>query len=180
MGHDKSLVFDAPSIQDVQLVREWRNEDISFLRTPFLLTEQMQKDFYHNVISNRNSDCRFWTVKDVDQGTMIGFAGFVNIEWENRLAEISLIVHPDERGKNYGVLSLQGLLDRGFNQLNLQNIYGECYECSPALGFWEKMIDKFGGTKTILPNRKYWDGKYWNSIYFNFERDVHLSVLEKL
>ncbi len=174
MGRDKSLVFDAPSIQDVQLVREWRNADISFLRTPFMLTEQMQKDFYHNVISNWNSDCRFWAIKTSRPSDLVAFGGLTGIQWENRLAEISLIVNPDERGKNYGALSVQGLLDTGFNELNLQNICGECYLCNPAEGFWEKMIVRFGGTKTTLPNRKYWDGEYWDSLYFNFEKsDYH-------
>ncbi len=174
------LIFDAPSIQDVQLVREWRNADISFLRTPFMLTEQMQKDFYHNVISNRNSDCRFWSVKDADQGVMIGFAGLVNIEWENRLAEISLVVSPKGRGGNCHILSVRGLLDIAFRQLNLQNVHAECYTCNTDLPFWKTACSQFRGVFVMLPNRKYWNGKYWDSMYLNFEKSMFYSPEEVL
>ena len=32
--------------EEIEIVRQWRNEDLSYLRTPFLLTQEMQEEFY--------------------------------------------------------------------------------------------------------------------------------------
>lgn len=163
------MIFDAPTIADIEKVRLWRNSSLPSLRTPFLLTEEMQRDFYHKVICDRQANSRFWAVKDNDK--FIALTGFVGIEWENRLAEISIILDPEERRKGLGVVIIDRLLKKGFKELNLDNIYGECYLSNPAVKFWEKIIKEYSAQAVELPNRKFWNGRYWDSLYFNFERD---------
>jgi RimJ/RimL family protein N-acetyltransferase len=96
--------------------------------------------------------------------------GLENISWENRNAEISIIMDPACQGNEHGSQAVELLLNQGFDYLNLENIFGECYLSNPAVKFWEKNIEKYSGTKTILPNRKYWEGEYWDSLYFNFNK----------
>lgn len=171
------LIFTAPTYDDVQEVRAWRNADIAHLRTPFLLTEKMQKDFYYNVVCDRNSSSRFWSLQIQGQDGLIGFAGLINIQWENRIAEISLLINPKEQGKGHGNTAVYMMLRKGFRELNLINIFAECYHCNKALGFWQRMQAKYGGSSVNLPNRKFWDGQYWDSSYFNFNRlDYHKAV----
>jgi RimJ/RimL family protein N-acetyltransferase len=182
------------SLPDCEQVRQWRNKNMAMLRTPFMLTEEMQEDFYHNVVSNRNSNARYWGVwedgkiktthyfdntpafnTESDGIILIGMVGLENISWENRNAEISIILNPDYQHKGYGTQAVDLLLDQGFNYLNLENIYAECYECNPALGFWHKMTnkyaDKYNPKPVWLANRKYWQGKYYDSLYVNFEKE---------
>ena len=149
-------------------VRKWRNVDISIYRTPFLLTEEMQSEFYTDVICNRRSDHRYWSVMDSKQ--FLGMIGLVNISLENRNVEISIVINPEFSRKGFGDQAFKLLLDKGFNELNLDNIYGECYACNPNIDFWKQMIKKYGGQTTTLFNKKFYRGVYWNSIYFNFER----------
>ena len=177
-----TIRLTAPTREDVELVRQWRNQSIDTLRTPFLLTQEMQKDFYDTVVCNRQANSRFWTVQrewdekhlagkpDAEKFQTIGLVGLVGIEWENRLAEISLLLDPERRGRGYGTEALSLLLKKGFRELNLENIYGECYTCNPAICFWKKMIARHQATTAVLPYRKFWDGRYWDSLYFNFER----------
>lgn len=150
-------------------VRVWRNELRGVLRTPFLLTAEMQEDFYNNVICNRHSNNRFYAA--MKDGEFIGMAGLINIEWENGLAEISIILNPDQRGKGNGQAVIEELLRTGFNELRLENIYGECYCCNPCLNFWLRTIKKYDEYQVILPCRKYLDNKYYDSIYFNFNKN---------
>ena len=177
------IVLSVPTKEDVEKARQWRNEVLETLRTPFPLTKEMQEDFYHNVICNRQAPSRFWAVQRVwDEKHLagkteakfqtVGLVGLVGIEWENRLAEISMMINPSEKGKGYGTKALGLLLAKGFRELNLENIYGECYTCNPAICFWKKMIARYSilSYSTTLPNRKFWDGKYWDGLYFNFER----------
>lgn len=176
------------NMQQCEEVRQWRNKLEGVLRTPFFLTDKMQQDFYNNVVSNRNSNNRFWGVYvtesldnsfAVDTKTIamrrvnefIGMIGFVGIEWENRLAEISMIINPQLHSKGIGKKAFSLLLENGFNHLNLNNIYGEVYLCNPAVEFWVKELAKYNGRHTTLPNRKYFEGKYYDSIYFNFNRE---------
>lgn len=171
--------------EQCELVRQWRNADLVGLRTPYMLTEHIQKDFYDNVICNRNSHHRYWAIiKEVDTkgiakiaewsgagNTFVGMGGLTNIQWENRLAEISLIIDPTQQGKELGTKAVDLLLDQAFHYLNLTVLYGECYLCNEkALAFWKKIAGERRAITVILPNRKYWCGKYWDSFYFSIRK----------
>ena len=160
------VALRSSSLADVEQVRLWRNEVLEALRTPFRLTQEMQADFYANTVCNRAADSRWWSV--YDGSLFIGLAGLCNIQWENGLAEISLIIDPEKRGKGYGVQAVDAVLAEGFGNLGLDTIYGECYECNPALGFWDRMVGRRGGYTTMLPRRKRWQGKLYDSLYFAF------------
>jgi len=168
-----NLKLDCLDKYSFEEVRIWRNKlDNNILRTPFKLTKEMQENFYNDEICNRKSKHRYLGLYEFkeDYFQIIACIGIINIEWENRLGEISLIVNPAYTNIGYGKIAFLNLLTFGFNNLNLENIFGECYECSPHVGFWEKMIKKFHGQKTILYNRKYYNLKYYNSLYFNFNK----------
>ena len=160
--------LQAVTEQDVEQARLWRNENLVPYRTPFFLTEEMQKEFYLNVVCNRKADHRYYSVYDGDK--FIALIGLVNISWENRNAEISIVVNPKFKHHGYGRKSLRLLLSQGFNSLNLENIYGESYSCNADIEFWIKTIKEYDLKYTSLPARKFANGSYHDSIYFNFNR----------
>ena len=163
--------LDALTKEQCQKVREWRNRDISMYRTPYFLTKEMQDSFYDSVVCDRNSSCRFWAI--IDGGmhkVFVGMVGLVNISWENRSAEISLVIDPSLQKQGYGEGGLMLLLHEAFKNMNLDNVYGECYWCSPNLGFWQFMCEKYRAETSVLPLRKFSNGEYHNSLYFNFNR----------
>ena len=130
-----------------------------------MLTEDMQLDFYKRVVCDRNSPHRYWSVYDGLE--LVAFIGLCSISWENRHAEISLIVNPARRKDGVGRIALDMLLTEGFNRLNLNMIYGECYECNPNFKFWEACEPDH---KAPMKNRKYCNGQYYDSLYFSFDR----------
>jgi len=161
-------------------------------RTPFLLTESMQGEFYHSQICNRQANARYWgiwtegkalklnfghnepvnypIVEEAKEDEFIGMGEISNIQWENRLGEIGLIMHPEHLDKADKAIDL--ILEQGFNHLNLENIFGECYYCSSYIGIWETACKKYNGIDANLPNRKFWNGKYYSSLYFNINREA--------
>ena len=157
------------SMFDMGKIRWWRSRQMQMLRTSFPLTQEMQEDFYENVICNRNSNSRFWGLWNKDK--IIGMCGIENIQWENRFGEISLLL-------NHGMItdenlqkSLKLILHEGFNKLNLENIFTEVYECSHMHMLWIESANKHNAKLVVLPNRKYWNGKYYDSEYINFNKE---------
>jgi RimJ/RimL family protein N-acetyltransferase len=160
------------SAADVEQVRHWRNETLVSLRTPFPLTIEMQAEFYR-VISDRRSRHRFWAVRNK---TLIGMAGLTDIQWENGIAEISLLLGPAWRGAGRGRCAVALVLEEAFSRLRLETVFGEVYQCNPATAFWLAIAKQYGGWVTTLPRRKWWDGRLWNSVYFSISREQWLQA----
>lgn len=146
---------------------EWRNLDLSPWRTSFMLTQEMQAEWYQKVAFERNADFRYFAVLADDK--FVGVVGLTNIQWENGTAEVALQIGPEFTNKGYGEAALDKILCVAFNQLRLVMVYGECYECNPAVDFWRKMVERKRGYCTCLPNRKYWEGEHFDSLYFSFD-----------
>lgn len=159
------------SLETAEFVRQWRNEDLAGLRTSFLLTKEMQADFYKNVLCNRNSNIRYWTVWDDD--VCVGATGLVDISWENGIAEIALIIRPELRNKGYGEWVVDEILKKGFGELRLQTVIGESYEINTAVDFWKKIAKKYNAYETHLPNRKFLYHRFWHSYYFSIDADEY-------
>ena len=179
---ENNIYLDVLDICNLDKIREWRNKDTKkgIYRTPYLLTTDMQIDFLENVINNRNINARYWGIfkeeaegeKDRHLDTFIGYTGIDKIQWENGIAEIGLMIGHKYVGLGYGSKSLSLVLNEAFNNMRLQNIYGECYKCNPNIEFWEKMIEKYKAYNTILPSRKFFNGYFFDSMYFNFNSFV--------
>jgi hypothetical protein len=168
------MEFKVLTLYDCLEVATWRNETLNALRTPYGLTNEQQADFYHNVVCDGKANARYWGIhaeveiefidkwsseriaKATRKGSLIiGMAGIENIEWENRRGEISMILDPSNRGNGFGDEAFTLLLSKGFYELNLEN------------------INKYGGQHALFPNMKFWAGKYWRGLYFNFERSKY-------
>ena len=178
---ENNIYLDVLSFENLETIRKWRNEVVKngIFRTSYLLTYHMQKKFFDDVVNNRNSNSRYWGIflktylKTYDKNdklvySLIGYTGIDKIQWENANAEIGLLISTECIGLGYGSKALKLVLNEAFNNMRLQNIYGECYKCNPNLAFWEKMIEKYNGYNTTLPARKFFDGCFFDSLYFNF------------
>lgn len=166
-------------VEQAMQIREWRNLDLAPYRTPFMLTEEMQADWYDKIATDRRANCRYFALLDEDD-TFVGYVGLTDIEWENGIAQIALLISPEHTRNGYGTEAVRLILDTAFRRMRLVMVYGECYECNPALGFWQKMVEKYEAYSTRMPSRKFWDGMHWHSLYFAFEGWVEdmLSIRE--
>lgn len=160
------MILDVLSKNDCEQVRIWRNHCLETLRTPYPLTKEQQEKFYEDVICNPKSNHRYWAIySDV----LIGMGGLTYIEFENRQAEISLIINPALQKQGYGKEAVRLLLDQAFNYLNLDLVYGEVYMCNPAVAFWKKLLKP--GQCRDLRKGKYWNGARRYTMYFDITKD---------
>lgn len=166
-----SITLRTLTADDCETVRQWRNADLSPWRTPHLLTAEMQADFYRDVICNRNAPHRFWVV---DEGSrLVGMVGLTNIQWENRLAELNLIMRPTDRYTDAPFEAAGLLLEQSFDFMGLETVCGECYDCSSWYGVWKQTAIRYGAYTTHLPRRKFWQGKFHESLYLSIDRTMY-------
>lgn len=204
--------LDVLTLEQCQLVREWRNQCLETLRTPYPLTKEQQEEFYKTRVCAREGPHRYWAIigevrEPVDRTesrtvpvpnmvavtvmphpigdrtvSFVGMGGLTYIQWENRIAEISLILDPAQRGKGFGEQAVDLLLEQAFDRLGLKTVVGEVYGCNTeGIRFWAKMVDKYRPKdepkwQTIPPfvrlhNRKFWKGQFWPGEYFEFDAD---------
>jgi len=158
-------------------VVDWRNEVRESLRTSGISTTDRQLKFC-NSLKGRD-DIRYYAVLEdkhpvPEEGPTIdaiGVGGLVNIQWDNSIAEVALLLNPRFRGKHLGEAVVDMLLEEAFDNMGLRTVYGECYFCSPAKTFWHRLIEKNKWYATVLPKRKMWNGRLYDSIYFSIDAE---------
>jgi RimJ/RimL family protein N-acetyltransferase len=164
------MIMDAAYITDARTVAEWRNQARDTLRTTGFTNVDKQEDFIKSLDKSNHRYFSFY-----DDNTLIAFGGITNIQWENRIAEISLIVDPYRRQDGTGSECVDMLLDEAFGKMNLKTMCGECYKNNPAIDFWFRLTEKYSGHTALLKNRKFWNGDYYDSLYFSIDSEAYLS-----
>jgi RimJ/RimL family protein N-acetyltransferase len=154
-------------------ILEWRRQSPEAWRTPPPYT--MWKQIKWHFLTVRRNPYTYWAIYDDD--LFIGQGEISNVNWGNRNGEIGLVIDPKWRGRGYGGESAVKMLGAAF-ALGLLCIYGEVYHCNSARSFWEHLFKELGGYLTILPNRKYWQGQYYDSTYFSVDAEQWKKVNE--
>lgn len=166
------IELDVLTREQAETAREWRNQSLLGLRTPFLLTPAMQMKFFDDVVDNRQAPHRYWALMRVinpQRATRIfvGMTGLADIQWENGIAEISLLTDPAKTRQGIGAAAVDLVLEQAFGRLRLSTVFGECYEVNPAVEFWKTVTARYRGELAILPRRKFWDGQFHDGLYFS-------------
>lgn len=153
------MTLEAMTLDDAQTVRLWRNERPDALRTPYPLSEAEQQAWY------MNHDGRFFSI--VGDGFLAGYGGVQHIQWESRIGELSLLMDPGVAHMRAEALDL--ILTYAFETMRLDTVYAEVYECNHDLVWWQYVAGGPECTTARLPNRKWYQGKYWDSLYISFD-----------
>ena len=133
---------------ECQQVRVWRNDPdvLPMLRTG-IKTEAEQDAFYRDIVCNPDSDHRYYALDQA--GQFVGMGGLTYLSRVPGEAEISLILGPDFRGKGYGTLAVDALLEEA-KALGLSVVTGECYALG-NLAFWASQCRRHPGAWEGLP-----------------------------
>lgn len=74
---------------------------------------------FHN---NASNEC-LYLIQEISSGNVIGHVGFYNIDHRIRKAELAIMIaDKSARGKGYGSICTDHMLEFGFNQLNLNRV----------------------------------------------------------
>lgn len=84
--------------KDIMDIRIWRNKQIKYLRQEKEISTQEQKEYFKNVIfpSMEIEYPNNILFGFVEGDELIGYGGFVHIDWINSVAELSFLLNPKQ------------------------------------------------------------------------------------
>ena len=124
--------------EDIFQIKKWRNEQMDILRQSVLLTDDMQKAYFENVIQpsfalGQPDQILFSYFKERE---FIGYGGMVHIDWEAQQAEVSFLVDT-ERAKNAAdyqadfAAFLKLIKTAAFQDLKFKRLFTITYDIRP-------------------------------------------------
>ncbi len=100
---------------------------------------------------------------------VVGEAGFKNIKWINRKAELNILIKKEFRNKGFAKEVLAGMINYGFMTLNFHRLEAEVYEYNKAS---VKLVEHLGfSVEGKLREAKYNNGKYYDIIRYGLLRN---------
>lgn len=111
---------------------EWRNDPLIFktCRQYTLLDNKSHDRWLENINSPDKKMFSIFLQLNHDGiyvNEYIGVCGLTNINYQSRHAEISLYIIPKYQGNGYAKETLYTLCKHGFEDFNLNKIWGECF-----------------------------------------------------
>ena len=95
-----------------------------------------------------------------------GLVGLTYIGPDNRRAEVAILINPARRGQGLGKQALMLVLAKGFDDMDLEQIYGEVYHCNPYVDWWGARMREWEWYHVLLPQVKRWGGRRWDATWF--------------
>tara|TARA_B100001758_G_C18289980_1_gene546476 strand:- start:151 stop:714 length:564 start_codon:yes stop_codon:yes gene_type:complete len=92
---DYNLILKPISKVDIEKIRIWRNSQTSFLRQSKIISKEEQLHYFNNIIyPNFNLDnpkMILFSFFDKISDKLLGYGGFVHIDWINKTSEVSFL-----------------------------------------------------------------------------------------
>lgn len=157
----RSVKLRAVKDSDLGTIRDWRNSsDTREFNTQFTLLNMKNQRKWFGEISKEGSSRKMFVMTDKD-GKSIGICGLINIDKDNKSADVAIILgEKTQRGKHFGSESLGLLINYGFRKLKLHRIGAEIFEYNKiSINLFERLNFRLEAT---MRDRLWRDGKWWN------------------
>ena len=89
-----SLVLRSILQEDIEPIRNWRNNQTTILRQKSTISKEIQQEYYENNVWNemRSKHPKLILFSILKNSKIVGYGGFVNISWEDKRAEMSFLL----------------------------------------------------------------------------------------
>ncbi|GKU76809.1 GNAT family N-acetyltransferase [Paenibacillus sp. L3-i20] len=122
--------------EDVLFIKQWRNEQMDVLRQKKWITDEDQLNYYSKVVvpTFTEEEPRMMLFSYMSNGSLIGYGGLTNIDWDNKRAEISYLVNTNrsyESNKEIYINDFGSFLEIikyiSFHEIGLNRLYTETF-----------------------------------------------------
>jgi len=159
----------------VEVIRAWRNDYriYKWCRQDDFITDVGQRNWYEK--QRTDPHIRMWLVAldatDPDTNKIrkraVGVCGLTSIDMISRRAEFSLYIDPDLHKMGLGKAAMHCLFQKGFDDLNLNMIWGESFDGNPAISLFKKFGMKHEGVRR---NFYFKEGEYLGAHLFSMTK----------
>lgn len=129
--------------------RRWRNQWAiwQFTRQNDLISDWEQERWFERQAADPSIRMYGVVLMAYGKEQLVGVAGLTSIDWQARRAEFSLYIAPEHQRRGAGRVALSVLLDHGFKNLGLRQIWGETFHGNPAMGLFHKLGFQLDGRR---------------------------------
>lgn len=165
------------SIEDIELIRLWRNQQMDVLRQKKEISKSEQINYYEkNIVTlfdkEKPSQLVFSYFKD---NILVGYGGLVHLSWDDKRAEMSFLLNPiyikyDNIYKEYFSQFISFMKQINFDQLCFRKLFTETYEHRNF--HINILVDSGFQLEGILRDHVYLNNKYFNSLIHSIINDI--------
>lgn len=174
----KRVILRAIEPADLPTLQSWANDPelqrmLGGWHFPTSARDQQQ---WWESLSCRSTDQRF--AIDTTEGSLIGTANLVSIDWKNGSAfHGTLIGEAAMRGKGYGTDTIMAIMRYAFDELRLERLDTDIIEYNAAsLGTY---VDKCGWiVEGHKANAYFRNGRYWSKAILGITRERYRGVAD--
>ncbi|KSU81118.1 Protein N-acetyltransferase, RimJ/RimL family [Fictibacillus enclensis] len=145
---------------DIRELHRWSNDSRSILmvgRTPLTYEQVLQE-----VEGKRRNNDLLLGIENEEQ-QLVGWVFLKDIDHGHGRASIGILLAPEARGKGYGKIAMEQMIDVGFKQLRLNKIYLTTRGTNEqAIGLYKKIGFTVEGK---LRQHAYVDGQYLDTYF---------------
>jgi RimJ/RimL family protein N-acetyltransferase len=171
----KSVAFRPIEKSDLEILRKLHNDPSTFLNLATIdqVDENDQFTWWENLHRIKNDE-RYTICFSGDPDKVIGRLRVQNIDLQNKNCETGLDILPEYRGKGYGLLSYQMILEYLFLQKNFNLVYVRLADFNPKA---RALYEKVGFRQTgFYRNYIFRHGKYWDYIIMCITKSDYSEV----
>jgi len=149
------------TIRNKEAIRKWCRQ--------VGLIDDIQQDAWHKKISS-DPTIRMYSIKDIEasKNRIVGVCGLTDIDHVNQRAEFSCYVFPEMHRQGYAFEALLVLFQHGFDDLNLNMIWGETFENNPAHYLFKYKLHM--SEEGVRRNFYFKNGRYINAHLLSISR----------
>jgi len=156
---------------DLDEIMKWINDlGVTKYLSSFLFpVSRPEEEKYMEKMMTKNDKQKNLVIES-KEGDYIGQITLDNIDWKNRNAELGIVIGDKKNwGKGYGTEAIKIILNHGFHQMNLYNIYLWVFEYNQrGIRCYEKCGFKKDGA---LRKSHFYQGKFHNVVLMSILRD---------
>lgn len=156
---------------DTDEIMKWVNdpEVKQNLLMRYPVSRYQEEKWIETALSGDNQRNKVFAL-ETKEGVYLGGIGLHKIDWENRNAEVGIVIGKKEYwGKGYGTDAMLAILDFAFNQMNLHRVYLRVFEYNlRGIKSYEKCGFKKEG---LLRQDRYCKGRYHDTVMMGILKD---------
>ncbi len=147
INYDLSVQLGPIDAFHLDKLRRWRNDHRiwQWCRQNDLISASNQSKWLEKI--SDDDTIRMYTIWSKNVTDLVGVCGLTSIDQVNQRAEFSLYTGPEFHKLGYGKDALICLFKYGFEELNLNLIWGETFEGNPALKLFNNLGMKTDGVR---------------------------------